>query len=212
MQAEDAEATTSSSDEETDAVKDPPAAANGTAAAAAAPGAAKAPGLKSGTAEGGRLVQEEQSATGGVSWAVVKAYINALGGYPVVFLLFSIFILAELFRVGATVWLSIWTGEQCYLGFGQVWGSGLLPLDGRLDRWALEFEEIVRVGVQGWRGCVAVHLDRWEQLGSWGSQALRQLLQKAEVYADTLYLILVTHQAKKVSLAGSCSCHCLCLA
>lgn len=114
LQAEDADATTSSSDEETDAVKEP-AAANGTVAAAgaaAAPGAAKdpGPGLKSGTAEGGRLVQEEQSATGGVSWAVVKAYINALGGYPVVFMLFSIFILAELFRVGATVWLSIWTG------------------------------------------------------------------------------------------------------
>jgi hypothetical protein len=57
------------------------------------------------------LVQEEQSATGGVSWAVVKAYITALGGWPVVVLLFSVFILAELFRVGATVWLSIWTGE-----------------------------------------------------------------------------------------------------
>jgi hypothetical protein len=121
MQAEDGEATTSSSDEETDAVKEP-AAANGTAAAAAAaaPGAAKGPGLKSGTAEGGRLTQEEQSATGGVSWAVVKAYINALGGYPVVFLLFSIFILAELFRVGATVWLSIWTGEHWYLGSIQL--------------------------------------------------------------------------------------------
>lgn len=57
-------------------------------------------------------MQEEQSATGGVSWAVVKAYITALGGWPVVVLLFTVFILAELFRVGATVWLSIWTGER----------------------------------------------------------------------------------------------------
>lgn len=90
-------------------------AAAATAAAASGPGAAsgKGPGPKTGTAEGGRLVQEEQSATGGVSFAVVKAYVRALGGWPVVFLLFTVFILAELFRVGSTVWLSIWTGEGC---------------------------------------------------------------------------------------------------
>ncbi len=43
---------------------------------------------------------------------MVKAYIMALGGWPVVFLLLSCFILAELCRVGSTVWLSIWTGER----------------------------------------------------------------------------------------------------
>ena len=55
-------------------------------------------------------MQEESSATGGVSWAVMKAYITALGGWPAVTLLLTVFVSAELFRVGATVWLSIWTG------------------------------------------------------------------------------------------------------
>lgn len=75
-------------------------------------------------------MQDEQSATGGVSWAVVKAYITALGGWPVVVLLFTVFILAELFRVGATVWLSIWTGEMGTVPLGVLerrrhWSSEL---------------------------------------------------------------------------------------
>lgn len=110
-QAEDAEMTASSEDE-TDAPKttSAPAAATAAASGPSAVPAGPAPAPKSGTAEGGRLVQEESSATGGVSAAVVKAYIMALGGWPVVFLIFSCFIMAELFRVGSTVWLSIWTG------------------------------------------------------------------------------------------------------
>lgn len=120
MQAEDAEASAGSSDEESDATQGK--AANGVAAAGPADAAAagKGPGPKTGAAETGRLVQDEQSATGGVSWAVVKAYISALGGYPAVILLFTVFVSAELFRVGATVWLSIWTGK-CVCGrSGQV--------------------------------------------------------------------------------------------
>jgi hypothetical protein len=122
LQAEDADATTSNSDEEADtaaakAAADKPA--NGTKAPAAAAAAGQGP--KTGTAAGGRLTQDEQSATGGVSWAVVKAYVTALGGWPVVFLLFSVFIVTELFRVGSTVWLSIWTGR----GWHGPWGRGV---------------------------------------------------------------------------------------
>lgn len=106
-QAEDAEAAVSSSDDEADDSKPATVAAPATTG----PAAVKPAAPKTGTAEGGRLVQDEQSATGGVSWAIVKAYIMALGGWPVVVLLFTIFILAEAFRVGSTVWLSFWTGS-----------------------------------------------------------------------------------------------------
>jgi hypothetical protein len=53
--------------------------------------------------------------------------VTALGGWPVVFLLFTVFIVAELFRVGATVWLSIWTGA----GWGQVPRAGVWVAAGR---------------------------------------------------------------------------------
>jgi hypothetical protein len=43
---------------------------------------------------------------------VVKAYLVAMGGWPAFVILMIGFLGAELFRVGATVWLSIWTGEE----------------------------------------------------------------------------------------------------
>jgi len=45
-----------------------------------------------------------------VSLGVIAAYVKAMGGWPTFLLLASWFILAEACRVGATVWLSHWTG------------------------------------------------------------------------------------------------------
>ena len=49
-------------------------------------------------------------AAGQVSWDVVKVYIKAMGGLPTFLVLVAGFLLAEAARVGATVWLSHWTG------------------------------------------------------------------------------------------------------
>lgn len=91
------------------------AAALATAAgAAAAAGPAQGPpGGPPGAAAAakGRLVEEEASATGGVSGAVVAAYLRALGGPLAVVVLGLTFVGQELLRVAATVWLSVWTGE-----------------------------------------------------------------------------------------------------
>ena len=45
-----------------------------------------------------------------MSWDVVKVYIKAMGGLPTFLVLVAGFLLAEATRVGATVWLSHWTG------------------------------------------------------------------------------------------------------
>jgi hypothetical protein len=45
-----------------------------------------------------------------VSNAVVWAYLSALGGVPALLVLLAGFVGTELLRVGATVWLSVWTG------------------------------------------------------------------------------------------------------
>lgn len=72
-----------------------------------------------------KLVEAEGSATGGVSAAVVAAYAQALGGFLVAALLVLQFVAAEGLRVGATVWLSVWTGEG---GWGKGGSSVLCAL------------------------------------------------------------------------------------
>lgn len=47
---------------------------------------------------------------GQVSWDVITVYIKAMGGWPTFLVLATWFLLAEACRVGATVWLSHWTG------------------------------------------------------------------------------------------------------
>lgn len=47
---------------------------------------------------------------GQVSWSVISVYIRAMGGWHVFAALALWFLLAEVCRVGATVWLSHWTG------------------------------------------------------------------------------------------------------
>jgi hypothetical protein len=50
-----------------------------------------------------------------VSTAVVWAYLSALGGAPALLVLLAGFVGTELLRVGATVWLSVWTGAAIVL-------------------------------------------------------------------------------------------------
>jgi hypothetical protein len=47
-----------------------------------------------------------------VSLKVVAAYGRALGGVTAVTCLLGCMVAAEALRVGATVWLSLWTGEE----------------------------------------------------------------------------------------------------
>lgn len=62
-----------------------------------------------------KLVLEEKSSQGGVSSAVIMKYVRALGGVPWALYLVFGFAAVEALRVGATVWLSVWTGEPCIL-------------------------------------------------------------------------------------------------
>ena len=48
--------------------------------------------------------------TGKVSFKMLMVYVNAMGGKFKFLVLMSWFLLVELCRVGATVWLSYWTG------------------------------------------------------------------------------------------------------
>ncbi|MEW5311484.1 MAG: hypothetical protein WDW38_003194 [Sanguina aurantia] len=56
-----------------------------------------------------KLVLEERSSQGGVSSAVIMKYVRALGGVPWALYLVFGFAAVEALRVGATVWLSVWT-------------------------------------------------------------------------------------------------------
>lgn len=47
---------------------------------------------------------------GHVSLDVIKVYIRAMGGMPSFLLLAAWYLMCESARVGATVWLSHWTG------------------------------------------------------------------------------------------------------
>ncbi|WIA43760.1 hypothetical protein OEZ86_010184 [Tetradesmus obliquus] len=111
-QAEDGEGLDSSSDTTSEPEQAEPAAPAEAAAAAAAAGATKGAPPPTAAAAGGKLTQDESSATGRVSAAVVWAYLSALGGIPAVLVLLGGFVGTELLRVGATVWLSVWTGQD----------------------------------------------------------------------------------------------------
>ncbi|KAL1826239.1 hypothetical protein ACET3Z_004651 [Daucus carota] len=55
------------------------------------------------------LIKQEERETGVVSWKVLDRYKNALGGWWVVMILFSCYVLTELLRVLSSTWLSVWT-------------------------------------------------------------------------------------------------------
>ncbi|KAL0044905.1 hypothetical protein WJX82_001780 [Trebouxia sp. C0006] len=67
-------------------------------------------GRVQGTGKTGGLTETEGRATGKVSFKMLMVYVNAMGGKFKFLVLMSWFLLVELCRVGATVWLSYWTG------------------------------------------------------------------------------------------------------
>ena len=90
-----------------------------------------------------RLIQKERRSIGLVSLKVIRSYIAAMGGHlPFLFLMLQ-FILGELIRVAATVWLSVWTnagddadhGEMFYMWiYGAILlGQVLINLINQLD-------------------------------------------------------------------------------
>jgi hypothetical protein len=58
---------------------------------------------------GSALTRQEARAQGVVSTDVLLAYARALGGVPVLLQLVLLYVLIEFARVGASVWLSVWT-------------------------------------------------------------------------------------------------------
>ncbi|KAI3903564.1 hypothetical protein MKW98_032218 [Papaver atlanticum] len=55
------------------------------------------------------LVKQEERETGVVSLKVLMRYMNALGGFWVVMVLFTCYVSTEVFRVMSSTWLSVWT-------------------------------------------------------------------------------------------------------
>eukprot|EP00892_Ulva_mutabilis_P008206 jgi/Ulvmu1/5758/UM025_0012.1 len=64
------------------------------------------------TAASGSLTAAETRATGVVSGAVLMAYARAMGGLPVFLQLITLYVLIEVLRNAASVWLGIWTAES----------------------------------------------------------------------------------------------------
>ncbi len=60
---------------------------------------------------------------GSVRWSTIRAYISAMGGFRVFLPLAACFLVAEAGRVGATVWLSHWTGVADMPGNGPFYAS-----------------------------------------------------------------------------------------
>ncbi|KAF9620097.1 hypothetical protein IFM89_010747 [Coptis chinensis] len=58
------------------------------------------------------LVKQEERETGVVSLNVLMRYKNAMGGFWVVWILFSCYIMTEVLRVSSSTWLSLWTNQS----------------------------------------------------------------------------------------------------
>eukprot|EP00899_Mesostigma_viride_P003900 jgi/Mesvir1/13510/Mv26306-RA.1 len=66
---------------------------------------------KSRTPATAALVQQEERVTGGVTLATIRHYTRAMGGAPAVALLAVTYILTEVLRVAASVWLTLWSAQ-----------------------------------------------------------------------------------------------------
>eukprot|EP00210_Caulerpa_lentillifera_P008090 g7724.t1 len=76
---------------------------------------------KSGADQGpSQLTQKERRSIGVVSWHVIKSYMGAMGGYTPFGILIFEFILAEMIRVGSTIWLTYWTNQGEHASHGQM--------------------------------------------------------------------------------------------
>lgn len=69
-----------------------------------------APAAPAAAAAGG-LTASESRATGVVSLDVLLAYARALGGVPAFLQLIALYVLIEVLRNAASVWLSVWTAN-----------------------------------------------------------------------------------------------------
>ncbi|XWS55359.1 hypothetical protein CRYUN_Cryun10bG0167800 [Craigia yunnanensis] len=58
------------------------------------------------------LIKQEERETGVISWKVLMRYKNALGGFWVVMVLFTCYVLTEVLRVSSSTWLSSWTDQS----------------------------------------------------------------------------------------------------
>lgn len=73
--------------------------------------------------KGGRLMQEEERSTGGLSFSVVWAYIMAAGGPIALLFNFGLFSTAQLGILAGDWWLSQWSsGKFSYLTTAQMLG------------------------------------------------------------------------------------------
>ncbi|KAI9074946.1 hypothetical protein K1719_043109 [Acacia pycnantha] len=63
------------------------------------------------------LIKQEERETGVVSLKVLQRYKNALGGFWVVLVLFTCYILTEVLRVSSSTWLSHWTDQSASKGY-----------------------------------------------------------------------------------------------
>ncbi|KAL8138386.1 LOW QUALITY PROTEIN: hypothetical protein V2J09_004387 [Rumex salicifolius] len=64
------------------------------------------------------LIKQEERETGVVSWNVLMRYKNALGGWWVVLILLTCYILTETLRVSSSTWLSYWTDQSVPKKYG----------------------------------------------------------------------------------------------
>ncbi|MEW5304006.1 MAG: hypothetical protein WDW36_006649 [Sanguina aurantia] len=96
-------------EEESGEGSDGPDDSSGSLATVAGPTPTPTPSSTSQQPKATKLVLEERSSQGGVSSAVIMKYVRALGGVPWALYLVFGFAAVEALRVGATVWLSVWT-------------------------------------------------------------------------------------------------------
>eukprot|EP00051_Salpingoeca_urceolata_P019849 m.293491 g.293491 ORF g.293491 m.293491 type:complete len:1641 (-) comp19492_c0_seq12:32-4954(-) len=61
--------------------------------------------------EATKLILDEARATGSVGTKVLKGYIKAMGGYNIFFLIVTLYGITEGARLGASVWVSVWSSD-----------------------------------------------------------------------------------------------------
>lgn len=69
---------------------------------------------------GAQLTQKEHRSIGVVSWNVIQSYVGAMSGYTAFGILIFEFLLAEVIRVGSTIWLTYWTNQGEDSSHGQM--------------------------------------------------------------------------------------------
>ncbi|KAL2611008.1 hypothetical protein R1flu_022700 [Riccia fluitans] len=71
------------------------------------------------------LIKQEERETGVISWKVLERYKIALGGFWVVFVLFTCYVMTEVVRLSSSAWLSIWTDNSQPKTHGVMYYNGI---------------------------------------------------------------------------------------